>query len=217
MSAKPNASTDSPIRDNDQPKRILVAEDEHLLARGLANELQTLGYEVIGPAPNGRRAVEMASVDKPDLALLDIRMPEMDGLQTAKALYENFGVPIIIVSAYSDSQYIGEAVELGVFGYLLKPVNLDDLRASIPVAWSRFREKQNLTQSVTSLESKLESRKIIEKAKGLMMKHLGLDEEEAMRRLQKQARDSRRPMVELARAIIDTQDLLRFGGSKSMG
>ncbi len=192
------------------PRRILVAEDEHLLARNLCNELTGLGYDVIGPAPNGRRAIELASVERPDMALLDIRMPEMDGLEAGRVLYQQMHVPIVILSAYSDSAYVDSAAGIGVFGYLLKPINLDDLRVTLPVAWGRFLEQTRLVGEVHTLEEKLENRKIIERAKGLIMKHLNLSEEEAMRRLQKQARDSRRPMVELAKAILDTQGLLNI-------
>ncbi len=191
-----------------QPKRIMIAEDEHLLAQNLCNELTGLGYEVIGPASNGLRAVELAARQRPDLALMDIRMPEMDGLEASRALYLQMKVPVVILSAYSDSQYVDSAADIGVFGYLLKPVNLDDLRVTLPVAWSRYLEQTRLRGEVKELENKLESRKLIERAKGLIMKHLNLGEEEAMRRLQKQARDQRRPMVELAKAILDAQGLL---------
>src|SRR5690606_32596052 len=110
----------------------------------------------------------------------------------------------VILSAYSDSTYIDSAASMGVFGYLFEPVNLDDLRVTLPVAWSRYLEQIRLAGEVQDLESKLENRKLVERAKGLLMKHLNLSEEEAMRRLQKQARDSRRPMAELAKAILDT-------------
>jgi len=202
----------------DRLRKIIVGEDEHLLARNLCNELIALGYEVIGPAPNGRRVIELAAVERPDLALLDIRMPEMDGLAAGKLLYDEMKVPIVILSAYSDSHYVDTAASTGVFGYLLKPVNLDDLRVTLPVAWSRYLQESRLTHELVDLETKLENRKVIERAKGLIMKHLGLSEEEAMRRLQKQARDARRPMAELAKAILDTQDILHVDGkSKSSG
>lgn len=190
------------------PRHILVAEDEAILARGLVSELSSLGYEVIGPASNGRAAVELARKGDVDIAVLDIRMPEMTGLEAAKILYDEMDIPSIIVSAYSDHEYVAEATTLGVYGYLLKPVSLDDLKVAIPVAWGRFRERAILEDSVADLHQKLENRKVIEKAKGLLMKHLNLSEEDAMRKLQKQARDSRRPMADLAKSILDAQDVM---------
>lgn len=187
---------------------ILVAEDEHLLARNMQAELEDIGYTVVGPAPNGRKAVELAREHRPDLALLDMRMPEMDGLEAGKIIYEELHIPIVVVSAYSDREFVDSASQIGVFGYLLKPVSLDTLRVSISVAWKRFVEKQELANEVGQLEKKLEERKVIERAKGLIMEQLRLSEADAMRRLQKQARDSRRPMVDLARSVIEAHDLL---------
>jgi response regulator NasT len=190
------------------PKSILIAEDEHLLARSLSSDLVELGYTVVGPAPNGQNAVELARIHKPDMALLDIRMPVMDGLAAGQILYSQMGIPVVILSAYSDPPYLQAGARMGVFGYLLKPVSLDELRVTITVSWSRFLEQKRLTGQVDELKVKLEHRKIIEKAKGLLMKNMSLSEEEAMRALQKQARDSRRPMVELAKALLDTQGLV---------
>ncbi|MCG8510627.1 MAG: response regulator, partial [Rhodospirillales bacterium] len=126
----------------ESPRRLLVAEDEHLLAQHLEADLKELGFEVIGPASNGKRAVDLAREQKPDMALLDLRMPEMDGFQAGEILYLELGVPIIVVSAYSDREYIERMRQLGVFGYLLKPVSLDELRVTISVGWSRFRQQQ---------------------------------------------------------------------------
>ncbi len=190
------------------PRRILVAEDEHLLARKLCADLTELGYEVIGPVSNGKRAIELASEQRPDLALLDIRMPEMDGLDAGRVLYDQMNIPLVIVTAYCEPAYVDESAKMGVFGYLLKPINSNDLRATIAVAWNRYLERQNLAGQVRELQVKLENRKLIEKAKGLIMAKVGLTEEQAMRRLQKQARDSRRAMADLAQSIIDAQDLL---------
>jgi response regulator NasT len=190
------------------PKSILVAEDEHLLARSLSTDLVELGYTVVGPAPNGQVAVELARLHRPDMALLDIRMPVMDGLAAGQVLYAQMGIPVVILSAYSDPPYLQAGARLGVFGYLLKPVSLDELRVTLTVSWSRFLEQRKLSGEVQDLKVKLEHRKIIEKAKGLLMRNMGITEEEAMRALQKQARDSRRPMVELAKAILDTQGLV---------
>jgi len=190
------------------PRTVLVAEDEHLLARSLSADLVELGYSVIGPANNGEVAVQLARATPPDMALLDIRMPVLDGLAAAEILYSQMNIPVVILSAYSDPPYLQAGARLGVFGYLLKPVSMDELRVTLTVAWSRFLEQRRLHGEVDDLKTKLEHRKIIEKAKGILMKSANLSEEEAMRALQKKARDSRRPMVELAKALLDTQGLV---------
>lgn len=192
----------------DLPGSVLVAEDELLLAQSIESDLNELGCQVIGPASNGRKAVELARENRPELALLDMRMPEMDGLAAADELWKKMQIPVVILSAYSDREYVERATGLGVFGYLLKPVSLDDLRVTLAVAWSRYRAHSDLAKDVSELEQRLEDRKIIERAKGILMQNLSLSEPEAMRRLQKQARDSRRPMVELAKSLLDAQGLL---------
>lgn len=191
----------------DHPRTVLVAEDEHLLAVSLAHNLQSLGYEVIGPAANGQQAVELARAHTPHLALLDIRMPEMNGLEAASILFCQMGIPVVIISAFSDPEYLEAGARIGVFGYLLKPVTVDELRVTVTVAWSRFVQHTRLRSEVQDLKTSLENRKIIERAKGLLMTRLGLGEEAAMKRLQKQARDSRRKLVDLARAILETKEL----------
>jgi len=189
-------------------RSILVAEDEHLLARSLCEDLTELGYSVIGPAPNGQVAIDLARGQKPDIALMDIRMPVMDGLAASEVLFKEMGVPVVILSAHSDPMYIKACIATGVFGYMIKPASLDDLRVTMEVSWSRYQEQRRLNDEVEGYKTKLEHRKIIERAKGLLMKNLGLDEEEAMRTLQKQARDSRRQMVDLARALLDTHQIM---------
>lgn len=198
-------------------RRVLVAEDEHLLARTLAVSLESLGLTVVGPVSDGGKAVELAARERPDLAILDIRMPEVDGITAGRQLYQELNVPVVILSAFSDAQYVNQSTAFGVFGYLLKPVDLDELRVGLAVAWHRYREHLKLTGQVADLETKLRNRKVIERAKGLLMKHAGIDEEEAMRRLQKQARDARKPMVELAQALIDANGLVALGEGKGRG
>lgn len=189
-------------------QRILLAEDEHLLAVNLANHLTSLGMQVIGPAANGDQAIELAKAHVPQLALLDIRMPGTDGLAAAQVLFCQMGIPVVILSAYSDTQYLNAGTRIGIFGYLLKPVTLDELRVALAVAWSRFQQHDQLKGEVRDLKITLENRKIIEKAKGLLMQKLGLTEDQAMKRLQKQARDSRRKLVDLAQAILQANELL---------
>lgn len=193
---------------SEYPQTILVAEDELLLARNLESDLREMGCDVVGPAPNGRKAVELARNHRPDIALLDMRMPEMDGMAAAEVLWGQMSIPIVVLSAYSDQNYVARASNLGVFGYLLKPVSVDDLRVTLSVAWSRYQAQTELADDLQQMEKKLADRKLVERAKGVLMENMGLSEPEAMRRLQKQARDSRRPMAELARALLDAQGLL---------
>lgn len=185
------------------PQRILIAEDELLLARSLVSDLSELGFSVIGPAPNGKQAIDLARVQRPDIALMDVRMPQMDGLTAAEILFHELNIPVIILSAYSDPAYVQAGTRVGVFGYLLKPASHDDLRVTLAVAWNRFLSHHRMTGEVSDLRLRLEHRKIVERAKGLLMQHTGLSEEEAMRTLQRKARDARRPMVDLAKSIID--------------
>ncbi|MEX2671279.1 MAG: response regulator [Phycisphaeraceae bacterium] len=187
-------------------KRILIAEDEHLVAAALADSLTTLGYEVVGPVADGEQVVALAREQQPQLALLDIRMPRMDGLDAAAELNE-MQIPVVIVSAYSDPEYLSRGANLGVFGYVLKPVTVEDLRVNIAVAWSRYQQQHQLRDEVQGLKMAMENRKLVERAKGLLMTRLNITEPEAMKRLQKQARDSRRNMADLARAIIETDQL----------
>lgn len=189
------------------PGSVLIAEDELLIARSLADILTDLGIGVIGPVATGQAAVALARERKPDLAILDIRMPEMTGLEAGRVMHDELNVPVVIITAYSDEAYVHEGCAMGVYGYLLKPVTIDHLRANLAVAWSRVQRDRQRTEEVRTLERKLQERKIIERAKGLLMQRKGLAEDEAMRLLQKQARDARRPMAELAQSLLDAAGL----------
>jgi two-component system, response regulator PdtaR len=190
------------------PKSVLVADDEHLIASGIAAALRELGYAVIGPAANGNEAIELSKARRPDLALLDIRMAETDGLSAAEVIFGEFGVPVIVISAYSNPDYVAIGSRIGVFGYLLKPVTQDQLRVAIPVAWSRYTEFASRGSEIQSLKERLEHRKLIEQAKWIIIKRKSIPESEAMKLLQAQARNSRRPLVDVARAVIESENLL---------
>lgn len=192
----------------DRPRRVLVADDEHLVATDLAMTLGELGYSVLGPAVDGEAAVELAQITHPDLALLDIRMPKRDGLSAANQIYHDLGVPVIILSAYSDSTAIAAAQNAGVFGYLVKPASANQLRAAIDVAWGRFVDSLRDQDEITALERKLEDRRVIERAKWILVQRKQMNEEEAMRILQRQARQSRKKMAEVAQLLIDANELL---------
>ena len=189
-------------------KRVLVADDEHLVAAGISNSLTELGYTVVGPARDGNEAIELCRSDPPDLALLDIRMPNCDGLEAAAIVFQELHVPVVILTAYSDPEYVSTASESGVFGFLLKPASPDQLRVCIEIAWGRFREYLNQDEQIDSLKQRLEDRKTIEQAKWLVVKHKQVSEPEAMKLLQRQARDTRQRLVEVAQSILQNMSLL---------
>jgi two-component system, response regulator PdtaR len=189
--------------------RVLIADDEALHNLALTSQLETLGHQVIATASNGREAVELARSTRPDLALLDIRMPTMTGPEAASEIAAERPIPIIILSAYSDSRTVEEAVRAPVFHYLVKPVDPDDLAPAIAVARARFEEWMDARRQRDLLEMRLEERKIIERAKGLLMDSRGLSEREAYRFLQKTSQDKNTPMIELARKILLAAPLLQ--------
>ncbi len=184
------------------PKRVLVADDEHLMATGLAGSLRSLDFEVVGPVANGQEALDIVVDNPTDLALLDIRMPGIDGLETAHRLWNDFNVPSVIISAYSDEAYLARAQHPGVFGYLLKPVSADNLRVGIHLAWSRVEEHHKQSQRIGQLESSLSNRRAIEQAKWKLVQALGITEPEAHVRLQREARDKRRRLIDVANEIL---------------
>jgi response regulator NasT len=191
----------------ERPVKILVADDEHLVASGLAANLKEMGFFVVGPAADGQEAIELCRTLQPDLALLDIRMPRTDGLAAAKAIFEQMAIPVIIFSAYSDRDYVESGAKIGVFGYMLKPVTQDQLRVNISVAWSRFLDFAAKNQEIAALKLRLENRKVIEQAKWLLVQKKNIDEPEAMRLLQQQARNNRRTLIDVAQSIIENQNL----------
>ena len=187
--------------------RVLVADDEHSVAAGISSSLTGLGYTVVGTAGDGLEAIELCRSDPPDLALLDVRMPNC-GLEAAAVLFRELHVPVVILSAYSDPKYISAAAQAGVFGFLLKPASQDQIRVCLEIAWGRFQAHLRQNEEISSLKRRLEDRKTIEQAKWLVVKHKQVSEPEAMKLLQKQARDTRRPLVDIARSILENMTLL---------
>ena len=189
------------------PSKLLVADDEHLVASGVAVNLRELGYEVVGPASDGDEAIELCRTSRPDMALLDIRMPKKDGLTAADTIFRSMGIPVMIFSAYSDPEYVTSGNRVGVFGYLLKPVTPDQMRVGISVAWGRFLDYVNQNAEIVTLKERLEHRKIIEQAKWIIVKRKGIEEPEAMKLLQRQARNNRRTLVDVARSVLENENL----------
>lgn len=191
-----------------QALRIVVADDEPRLRKYFEKILPLLGHEVVGSASTGRLLVELCREFRPDLVIADIKMPEMDGIDASRAIYDDQPVPIILVSAHHDEDLIERAEREQVMAYLVKPIKQEDLAPAIAVAMRRFEQFQALRKEATDLRQALEDRKVIERAKGILMKMGNLDEQEAFRRLQKLARDRNRKLIEAAHMIVATQEAL---------
>ena len=188
--------------------RFLIADDEALHNLALTSQLEALGHEVVATAANGQEAVDLAREKKPDMAVLDIRMPVMTGPEAAHKIHEERPIPIIILSAYSDTRTVEQATRSPVFHYLVKPVDPDDLAPAISVARARFAEWMQARREKATLELKLEERKVLERAKGLLMETRKMTEQEAYRFLQKTSQDKNTPMIDLARKILLAAPLL---------
>jgi response regulator NasT len=167
-----------------------------------------LGHEVVAIASTGRELVNACESHEVDLVITDIRMPEMDGLEAATRLRSANPVPVIIVSAYYDADLIQRALDDHVLAYLVKPIKRADLEAAIALVVRRFREFQALQRQTDDLRKALEDRKLVERAKGILMRRAGLDEESAFRRLQKLSSDKNQKMVEIARTIILAEEAM---------
>ncbi len=191
-----------------QPSRILVADDEHLVAAGLAATLRELGFDVVAVARDGADAVEMAQSLRPDLAMLDVRMPRVNGVEAAQTIFRSLGIPVVVLSAISDDEFVSCAATAGVFGYLLKPVSQEQLRVNLAIAWGRFLEHTLQSTEILDLRERLADRRIIEQAKWIIVKTKGIDEPEAQRLLQRLARNNRRTLADVARSIVENEQLL---------
>lgn len=190
-----------------EPMRIVIADDEAVIRLGLRAMLEDQGYQVVGEASEGKRALDLVGKLHPDLVFLDIKMPGLDGLAAARALLADRTVPVIILTAYADREFVHRARDAGVLAYLVKPVRESDLRPAIEMVMGRFREIQALRGEIGDLEETLRTRKIVERAKGILMRRYGLEEGEAFSRIQKQARDTRKTMREVAEAIVHSDQL----------
>jgi response regulator NasT len=190
--------------------KVLIAEDEYLILMGLKSNLENLGCKVVGEATNGKELVKLALEKKPDMIIADINLPVMDGLEALKRISEKVFIPTLIVSGYDDEELIDKAKNLGVLGYLIKPIDESDLKAEIEIALSRFEDIKNLKNELEVTKETLESRKLIEKAKGIIMERLRLNEEESMKFLQKKSRNSNKKLVDVAKEIIEADKAFRI-------
>jgi response regulator NasT len=189
--------------------RILVAEDDPLIALGLCERLRSLGHEPIGPAANGEEAIQLAHENQPDLYLFDIEMPNVDGLQAAAELAgKGLRRPVVVVTGVDDPSLIERSVATGVSAYLTKPIDTRALQAAIDLAAVRQAEFEQLEAEVERAQQALEDRKIVERAKGLLMSALDLSEQDAFRRLQLTARERNLRLADVAARIVEQQSLL---------
>jgi len=191
-----------------RPAKILIADDERPVAAGLQGQLEALGYDVVAVVDDGHRAIEVCRRTLPDLVLMDIEMPGLDGLSAARQIAQDPGTPVIILTAHGHPNLIDQAVQEGVIHYLLKPVTSPSLHAAIQVALARSQEIKTLRDNVSALELTLRERKLIERAKGILMTRRNMSEPEAFRFLQRQSQDRRMPMAKLAESIVQADELL---------
>ena len=184
--------------------RVLVAEDETLIRLDLKEILERAGFDVCAEARDGAEAVELARSERPDLAVLDVKMPDLDGIEAARRILEERAIPIVMVTAYGQDELVSRAVEAGVFGYIVKPFRESDLLPAIRAARARHAELEALREEAQSLAEALSTRKVVERAKGLLMEREGLSEQEAFTRLRRASQVSGRPMKVVAEALIAT-------------
>ncbi|MBM4429288.1 MAG: response regulator [Chloroflexi bacterium] len=183
--------------------RILIADDEAIIRMGLKAMLQDMGHEVVAAAANGAEAVRLAGELQPELVILDIKMPEMDGLAAAEAITSQRALPVVMLTAYSDRDLVSRAAHLAVHAYLVKPVQPADLGTALPIAVARFAEWQAVRQEAASLRDALETREVVERAKRVLMDREHCKEAQAFAYLQATARRQRRPMRQVAQEVLD--------------
>jgi len=183
--------------------RILIADNESIIRMDLKELLEEAGHEVVGEAADGLKAVELTRKLKPDLVIMDIKMPEMDGIAAAKMISNEKLAPVLLLTAYSQKEIVEKAKDSGVLAYLVKPVKESNLFPAMEIALSRFKEYMEIEQELLDLRNSLETRKILDRAKGMLMDAYNLSEQEAFRRIQQYSMAKRKSIREVAEAIID--------------
>ncbi len=186
--------------------RVIIADDESVIRTDLREMLTTLNYLVVGEVGDGQSAINLARELKPDVMIMDIKMPNMDGIEAAKILTQERIAPVLLLTAYSQRDLVDRAKEAGVVGYLVKPFREQEIVPAIDIALARFQEFRELEKEVGDLKETLETRKIVDRAKGILMDTQHLTEAEAFRKIQKMSMNTRKPMKEIAEAIILAQD-----------
>jgi two-component system, response regulator PdtaR len=190
-----------------QQLRLVIADDESLIRMNLKETLVGLGYLVVGEAGDGVSVVNLARELRPDLVIMDIKMPKLDGIQAAKMLTEDKIAPVLLLTAYSDRELVDRAREAGVVNYIVKPFRDAELLPAIEIAMARYAEFQEIDKKVGDLQETLETRKLVERAKGVLMDTQGLKEQEAFRKIQQLSMNTRKTMREIAQAILLTAQI----------
>lgn len=185
-----------------QQTRLVIADDESIIRMNLKETLVGLGYLVVGEAGDGVSAINVARELKPDLVLMDIKMPRLDGIQAARILTEEKIAPVLLLTAYSDRELVERAREAGVVNYVVKPFREAELLPAIEIAMARYQEFLEMDRQIADLKETLDTRKIVERAKGVLMDTQGLKEAEAFRKIQQLSMNTRKSMKEIARAIL---------------
>jgi two-component system, response regulator PdtaR len=188
--------------------RILIAEDNELVSLTLEEQLANLGYTVVGVARTGAEAVRLTKQLSPDLVIMDMQLPEMDGDAAAAQISKQHPTPVVMLTAYSDSDHVRRAEASGALAYLVKPVNPEELPPTIDVAIARFRELKQLRERVDDLHEEIEARKVVERAKGILMARRKIGGEQAMALMQQWATERQKKVREIAQAIVDAEALL---------
>ena len=188
--------------EHNSKRRIVVAEDESLIRMDSVETLKDQGFDVVGEAGDGLKAIELAKELKPDLMVMDIKMPDMDGLSAAGQIAK-LRIPVVFLTAFNQQELVSRASEVGAMAFLVKPFSPEDLLPAIEVALSRFQQLTQLESEVSNLTERLETRKLVERAKGVLGVQMGLSEPDAFRWIQKAAMDRRIGMVDVARTILD--------------
>jgi response regulator NasT len=187
-------------------RRVLIAEDEALIRLDLAEMLREEGYDIVGEATDGQEAVELAQQHKPDLVIMDVKMPRRDGIDAASEIASKRIAPIVVLTAFSQRDLVERARDAGAMAYLVKPFTISDLIPAIELAVSRFGEIRALEHEVETLSDRLETRKLVERAKGLLQAQQGMTEPEAFKWIQRAAMDRRTTMKRVAEVVLETLD-----------
>ena len=185
-----------------KPLKIVIADDESVIRMDLKEILQEAGHEVVGETANGRRAVAIVRETSPDLVIMDIKMPDMDGVEAARMIAADHLAPVLLLTAFDDADLIRRATDAGVLAYLVKPVEEKNLFPAMEIALSRWREMQSLEEELEAMRDSLEMRKLLDRAKGILMQAHGISEDEAYRRLQRYSMEKRRPLKDVAAAVV---------------
>ncbi len=196
------------IKHQHNGKTVLIAEDHAQTRKCLKGHLEALGYVVIGAASNGEEAVSLAEEHTPSLVIMDVKMPKMDGIEAAAEITKVKPVPVILVTGVSTDELANKAVEAGVFAYLVKPITKKHLEPAIKVALARFEQFLGLKDEVNDLKQAIETRKLIERAKGIVMKRCNISEEEAFKLLQSHSQKENKKMHEIAESVISASKLM---------